>query len=123
MLKICDIFQSILILIPFCTIQGTVVFFHLAALLSLIVAGIIAGPAVYAALYKDQVSCEHQVDHQKQDHQHNPYNLQVLGNHHCTLVHPCKTEHLENFACFPFLIRISQFEHKKSFEPPTYRPG
>ena len=82
-------------------------------LLSLIVAVFIAGPAVDPALCTDQVSCDHQLDHKKQDHQHHPHHLQVLGNHHCTLVHPCKTEHLENYAGFPFLIRMSQFERKK----------
>ena len=82
-------------------------------MLSLIVAGFIAGPAVDPALYTDQVSCDHQLDHQKQDHQHHPHHLQVLGNHHCTLVHPCKTEHLENCAAFLFLFQISQFERKK----------
>ena len=44
-------------------------------------------------------------NHQKQDQKHHcmtANHLKVFCDHHCTLVHPCKTEHLQNFACFPF---------------------
>ena len=44
-------------------------------------------------------------NHQKQDQKHHcmtANHLKVFCDHHCTLVHPCKTEHLQNCACFPF---------------------
>ena len=36
------------------------------------------------------------------------HHLQVLGDHHCTLVHPCKTENLESVVVFISMVPDNQ---------------
>ena len=57
------------------------------------------------------------------------HHLQVLGDHHCTLVHPCKTENLESVGVFISTVPDNQIwaqslrTLKYVFEPPTYQAG